>query len=385
MDVAQNQDGRVIKIAVDARLLSRPLSGIGRYTLHMCRALSKFSDVSLCLYSPASISDEIIIQLKTGIYRTRTYKNVILRQLWSETHLPLWAKKDEVDVLWGPAHRLPRWIPKNIGRVVTIHDLVWKFAGDTMKPLSRWLEYYQMPPAVRAADRIVTDSQTIADAVINEFCVNPDKLAVVPLATTLANKTPDLEALHELGISRPYVLFVGTHEPRKNLMRLITAYSRVGASLRDNNLLVIVGGKGWGGTNPRQIAADLGLENNVRVVGFVSDATLAALYVKALCLVLPSIYEGFGLPLVEAMSYGIPILTSNNSAMPEVAGDAALLIDPLDVDSIKLGLTHIMIDENMRNRLATNARKNSERFNWNTSAEKLVDIFKDSVVARRKH
>lgn len=179
--------------------------------------------------------------------RTGKWDNGLLRQLWTESYLPLWAKMDAVDVFWGPAHRLPRRLPSNMPRVVTIHDLVWKYAADTMRPLSRCLERYQMPAAVHSADQVIAVSQATADAVIKEFCIASDKLSVVPLGANLAVQAALFDSLEELGINRPYFLFVGTLEPRKNLPRLLEAYSRLPDLMKSKSLLVIVGGKGWGG------------------------------------------------------------------------------------------------------------------------------------------
>ena len=174
-----------MKIGVDARLLSRPLIGISRYTLEMCRALSKVPNVSLHLYSPAPVRDDALSGLESTTIRTGNCDNGVLRQLWSESYLPWWAKKDQVDVFWGPSHRLPRWLPGNMARVVSIHDLVWKYAGDTMRSTTRLLECYQMPLAVRAADKVVAISQATAVAVKKEFGIDSDKLTVVPAEEAL--------------------------------------------------------------------------------------------------------------------------------------------------------------------------------------------------------
>jgi len=371
-----------MKIGVDARLLSRPITGIGRYTLEMCRSLSKIPHISLYLYSPAPIYTGLLIDFENVIVRTCGWKNGLLRQLWSESYLPMWAKMDGVDVLWGPAHRLPRWLPDNIARVVTIHDLVWIYAAETMRPISRMLERCQAPFGVKTADRVVADSQATADAVKKEWPSCSDKLTVIPLAASLAGDVVPFEVLKELGIGTPYFLFVGTLEPRKNLARLLTAYALLPESLKSRSMLVIAGGKGWGGVNIDEIVADLGLTKNVRIVGYVDDPTLSALYTNAQFLAMPSLYEGFGLPLVEAMVYGAPVLTSNNSSMPEVAGDAGLLVDAESVDSIKMGLAEMITDSELIKRLTDNAKSNAARFNWDDSAQQLVSVFKKAIQSR---
>lgn len=371
-----------MKIGVDARLLSHPIMGIGRYTLEMCRALSKVANVSLYLYSPAPVRDDVVLCLGITKIRTDVWSNDWLRQLWFETYLPLWVKNDGVDIFWGPAHRLPRWLPRNLARVVTIHDLVWKYAGDTMRPLSRLLERYQMPSAVRAADAVVADSLATADSVMKEFCINSNKLSVVPLGTNLTKSAVPFESLQKFGIDRPYFLFVGTLEPRKNLPRLLTAYSRLGESIKEQAILVIAGGKGWGGVDVNEVVAELGLVSHVRILGYVDEITLAALYANAQFLAMPSLYEGFGLPLVEAMISGTPVLTSNNSSMPEVAGNAGWLVDALDIGSIENGLNKLICDEQLRGKLAANAKSNVARFSWDKSAQLLITVFEQAISLR---
>jgi len=328
--------------------------------------------------------DQYLPYLDRAIIRTKNLKSKFLRQLWGESYLRTQIMQDNIDVFWGPAHRLPRWLPKNIARVVTIHDLVWKYAGDTMPPISRWLESYQMPFAISSADQIITVSQSTADAVTKEFYTTSDKLSVVPLGANLAAEAGLFDSLEQFGINRPYFLFVGTLEPRKNLIRLLTAYSRLSESLKDQAMLVIAGGKGWGGIEINDTVADLSLEKHVRILGYVDDSTLATLYANALFLAMPSLYEGFGLPLVEAMSFGTPVLTSNNSSMPEVAGNAGLLINPLDIQSINDGLAQLISNHDLRDKLADNAKINAARFNWDAAAKQLVSVFEKAISTRNK-
>lgn len=372
-----------MKIGIDARLLSRPLTGIGRYTLEMCRALSKQPNTSLYLYSPAPIREEFLFGLETVNIRTKNWDHGLLRQLWSESFLPLWAKDDHVDVFWGPGHRLPRLLSKKIARVVTIHDLVWKYVPETMRPLSRLLERYQMPLAVYSSDAVVADSIATAEAVKKEYGLESDRLSVVPLSANLTERLNYSEILQQLAIVPSYFLFVGTLEPRKNLVRLLTAYSQLETHLKEQSNLVIAGGKGWGGVDVTQVITELGLIKFVRILGYVDDATLAALYSNAQFLAMPSLYEGFGLPLLESMVHGTPVLTSNNSSMPEVAGDAGALVDALDISSIKDGLELLITNKEYRCELANNAKGNAARYSWDKSAEKLLSVFEKAVLARK--
>lgn len=370
-----------MRVGVDARLLSIPLTGIGRYTAELSRALLAQGD-EYFLYMPSSPVagdwDLPNAQVRAGFLRGRVGK-----MLWSQTILPYSAACDSVDVFWGATHRLPRYLPRGIARVVTIHDLVWKYAGETMRPLSRWMEERLMPEAVRLADRIMADSQSTADGIEAEFPESRGKVRVVYLGTTPMATPDSRESLRSLGIDRPYFLFVGTLEPRKNLRRLLGAFSRVPAELRKQNQLVIAGGKGWGGVDVGGVLADLGLARDVIVTGYVTDAQLASLYAHARFLAMPSLYEGFGLPIIEAMSCGVPVLTSNVSSLPEVAGDAGLLVDPLSEEDIADGICRLFADDNLHTVLAERARPNTQRFSWHRAALEARAVFSEAMTERR--
>jgi len=371
-----------MKVGVDVRLLSCPLTGIGRYTYEMCSALSKLPNVTLYLYSPAPLGSYISLDLETINIRTKNWRNGLLKQIWTETYLPLWAKKDNVDVFWGTGHRLPRYLPKDIPRVVTIHDLVWKYAADTMRPLSLLLEKNQMPFAVRSADHIVADTQATASAILNEFTVDMDKLSVITPGVNKVLDSPKKDALKSLGIIQPYFLFVGTLEPRKNLINLFSAYARLPEAIKKQAKLVVAGGKGWGGVDLQSMVARLNLDKYVRLLGYVDELTLAALYANAQFLAMPSLYEGFGFPLVEAMAYGTPVLAANNSSMPEVTGNAGLLVDAHDIESISNGLELLISDDEIRRGFSSKSKANALRFNWDTSAQKLLTVFETAISIR---
>ncbi len=371
-----------MKVGVDARALSRPLTGIGRYTLEMCRALSKLEHVELYLYSPDQIADGCLRGLDACRVRTKNFSNGILRQFWSGYYLPSWAGEDGVDVFWGPAHRLPSGLPKNIPRVVTIHDLVWKMAPETMRSVTRMLESYLSPRSIQRSDQVVADSVSTAMALSEQYGVPADRVDVIPLGTKQAVESRPPELLVRYGIDRRFILFVGTREPRKNLHRLLTAYSELGQPTRDSVMLVIAGGGGWGDMRLDEWIADLGVADHVRVLGYTDQHTLETLYANALFLTMPSLYEGFGLPLVESMSYGVPVLTANNSSMPEVAGDAGLLVDAADVESIRSGLKRMIEDDALRNEFAVNAKRRAARFSWDSSARQLIRVFEKAIAMR---
>lgn len=367
-----------MRIGIDARLLAEPLTGIGRYTQQMSLALARLQpDACFHLYSPRPFwQDGLLpdnIHCRSGRFHSRP-----ARMLWSQTCLPHWAKKDRVDIFWGPTHRLPRYLPARIAKVVTIHDLVWKHAGDTMRPLSRWLESRLMPEAVAMADRIVADSSNTATEIRQQWPQLAEKVhTVYPAHTALPTLRTAADALPAMGIDKPYVLFVGTLEPRKNLSRLLAAFARLENSLREQYLLVIAGGKGWGNIDLPAQARALGIQKNVRMLGYVNDARLATLYTNARFLAMPSLYEGFGLPVLEALACKTPVLIANTASLPEVAGAAGLPVDPLDVDSIRDGMQALLTDDALRQRLIDHAPANLARFGWEKAAQALWAVFEE--------
>lgn len=348
----------------------------------MCHSLGQNKMLSLHLYSPAPIDDKIRDYLPGAEISVSGSNNIFYRQIWAVTHLPALVKRDTIDVFWGPAHTIPSFLPASVAKVVSIHDLVWKYFPETMRPASRLMESMRMPSAVRQADQIVTISDATGRAILKEFAAAKDKVNVIPLAATPISQIASTQEVAGLGIDRAYFLFVGTHEPRKNLARLLQAYAALPAETRNEAMLVIAGGRGWGDVQLSELVTDLNLGDDVCVTGYVDDPLLARLYADALFLAMPSLYEGFGLPIIEAMTHGTPVLTADNSSMPEVAGAGGLLVDALSVSSIREGLNTLISDEKIRHRLAICAKENAARFSWDKAGAQLAEVFEKALAAR---
>lgn len=369
----------MIKIGIDARSLSRPLTGVGRYAFDMSRQLALNPNVELHLYSPAPILSEYREPFENcHIREFETPKSGVFRQVWGETILPYWVKKDKVDIIWGPSHRLPRIIPNKCKTVVTIHDLVWKFAGDTMKPLSRILESVQMPHAVKAADHIVVSSTATQADLHKHLDVSLDKMELVYPAIDIdkpENIPSEIPTIDEIITSPKFILFVGTLEPRKNLVRLLKAYSELSSDQKHECHLVIVGGKGWGGQNLSNLVEDYGINDQVHMMGYLDEQALQYLYKKAHVLAMPSTYEGFGMPISEAMKYGTPALAGDNSSLVEVVGDAGLLVEATDHHAISEGLSKLIKDMQLYALLASKTKQQVAKFEAKQSAAALFDVF----------
>jgi glycosyltransferase involved in cell wall biosynthesis len=264
----------------------------------------------------------------------------------------------------GPAQRL----------VVTVHDLAFRLFPSMYPPAWRTLFRAGMRRAVRLADALIADSRNTATDLVRLARADPERIHVVPLAGSLPVAEADPEPiLQRLKIPRPYVLFVGTLEPRKNLVRLVRAYRRV--ALRLPHALVLAGPVGW---RSQRLHAELAVRGPGRVVltGPLGPAELDAVYRGADALCYPSLYEGFGLPIVEAMGRGVPTITSKVSSMPEVAGEAAVLVDPRSIREIAAGLDRVLTDRGQAHRLAAMGRERARLFTWDRTARMTLEVFK---------
>jgi len=298
-----------------------------------------------------------------------------IRLLWDQVVLPWHLVQDGVDVFWGPAHRLPLLLPSRIAGVVTIHDLVWRHAGATMQPANRWVDATFMPKSVRIAKQVIADSENTKTDLLREFPFLGTRVDVIPLGYVPRQRHVFDDALGALDPDEPFFLFVGTLEPRKNLSRLIEAFASLPKFIQKKAVLVVAGGAGWGDVDVMKLVVHYGVVDRVRLIGYVSEELLPALYARALFLAMPSLYEGFGLPLLEAMAQGCPVLTSNCASMPEVAGDAGVLVDPLRVESIAEGLALMLGDDTAREKLRARTKKNALRFSWDKTAAETLATF----------
>lgn len=358
------------RIAVDARPLCHPGTGIYRYTKELLRRICGFGG-EWFLYSPqaydtADLCAPNIYHRVGGVHRSLRASQ--LGQLF----FPVWARRDRVSVFWSPRHQLPLYLPAGIRAVVTIHDLVWKRHGETMRFPGRQIEGFLMPRSLQRADVVVAVSDFTRRELNTCFAQIANPVQLVPGAS-------HLDALQQsLGCpgndTSPYFLFVGTMEPRKNLRLVLQAYREYALRHGQPLPLQIAGGRGWGGVDVNTWVRELGLEELVTVAGKVSDAQLADLYAHAHALVMPSLYEGFGLPVVESLSLGVPVIVSRDSALSEVAGSAGLLVDPTSEVEVTGALLAMSDDLALHGALKRRAPVEAARYNWDESAAKMAAI-----------
>jgi len=245
--------------------------------------------------------------------------------------------------------------------------------------MRRYTEHFFFPIAIRNADKIITVFQSTANDIgkHSPFCA--DKVKIVLLAGTFQES---INNQTHFRIDIQYILFVGMIEPRKNIHNILRAYASQPKSLKQKYKFILVGNVGWGNIKLDELMVDFNLTSFVEWKSFVNDQELSALYQNAYCLLFPSFYEGFGLPIVEPQSFGVPVITSNISSMPEDAGDGGLLVDPYSIESISNALGHLLSDLGLRDSLSQKAMINAQRFSWEKTVNTTYDVFSESINIR---
>jgi len=367
-----------MRIAVDARPLSMPTTGISRYTQELLARLIPCQRHQWFLYSdrpfavPALSAEGAHARANLHLHHGQhplPGKSTPFAQ-WM---FPRWARRDGIEVFWSPRHHLPLLLPANIRQVVTIHDLVWREHPETMAMLNKLLERQLMPRSVARADRILTVSQATARAVQDAFHVSDGVITTTPLAAFCGREADALAQDSPMG-GRPYILFVGTMEPRKNLTRALRAFAAIIRQGVTSHRFCLAGGSGWGRQDIASLARDLGIEDYVQVLGRVTDERLQSCYAHADMLLMPSLYEGFGLPLLEAMRHGVPVITSNVASMPEVAGEGGLLVDPHSEQAIAAALLLLIRDRRLHRHKSEQARLQASQFSWQRCADQTLAV-----------
>ncbi len=355
--------------------------GIGRYVRELIAALAlQDTDTQYCLFVEGATRKPLPSRPGPNFrWAGARITPEWFARVWHRARIPIpvetWTGR--VKLFHATDFVLPPTLP-NTTTVLTVHDLSFVRAPDTASPsLKRYLDQV-VPRSVRRADHILADSQATKDDLVELYKVKPDKISVL-LSGVNSRFQPirDADTLDAVrkryGIGTdPFILSVGTVQPRKNYIRLIEALGQ----LPDKQAhLVIAGGRGWLQAPIYAAVESLELKDRVHFIGFADDADLPALYSAARCVAIPSLYEGFGLPVLEAMACGTPVVTSNVSSLVEVAGNAALLVDPLSVEQIASALTWLLGDEDLRARLIEEGHRQARRFTWDQSASQLHTLY----------
>jgi glycosyltransferase involved in cell wall biosynthesis len=315
-----------------------------------------------------------------------SYERVGPRRLWTQIGLPfrLFTEKKKPDIFFTPSHYAPRFSPVPVA--IAVMDVSFlhfpeTFAKKDLLQLTNWTKY-----SIKKARVIFTISQASKNDILEKYHVPKDRVVVTyPGIRDITSLRPEVFSKHmtktEFGIKGDYFLFVGTLQPRKNIVGLVEAFSKLlkEKKIPEDVSLVIVGKKGWLYEEIVQAPEMYDVKNLVKFLEFVDDEDLPLLYKNAIAFVLPSLYEGFGLPVLEAMNYGCPVITSSVSSLPEAGGDAALYVDPKDVSDIASKMEKIYKDKNLRSEMIEKGKKQVTKFSWEKSAEKTLEVLREVV------
>lgn len=297
------------------------------------------------------------------------------RRLWSHTALAGELLRRRPDVLFVPSHVIP-FLPSILlpPAVVTLHDVGYRHFPDAHTRTQRLYLDLSTRWSSFAAAQVIAPSQATADDLINFYATPAAKVSVIYEAADPFPLAESLEETQPVTVERPYALYVGTVQPRKNLARLIEAYALLVEANKVGWDLVIVGWQGWQSDQFQAQVAEAELSERVHFPGYMADEDLPGLWQGALFFVFPSLYEGFGLPVLEAQQMGVAVMTSNNSSLPEVAGDAALLVDPNDTEAIADAMLRLSRDEALRQQLIAAGYENVKRFSWEKAARETLAV-----------
>jgi glycosyltransferase involved in cell wall biosynthesis len=306
-------------------------------------------------------------------------------RLWTHARLSFELLRRPPDVLFVPAHGLPIYSPG--ASVVTIHDLGYLQFPSEHPVASRWHRHLSNAWSAARARRIIAVSEATRQDLIRHYRVPAQRIAVVRhgLGPTFCRpaepaRLAAVRARH--GLDQPYFLFVGTLQPRKNYERLVAAFDRAARELTDPPLLALAGNRGWQPARLARALAGARRRDLIRLLDYVDDDDLPELMGGALARALPSLYEGFGLPALEAMARGTPVLASNTSSLPEVVGEAGLLVDPLDVDAIATGLVRLATDPELRAELGARGRRRAAESSWERAAAETLAVLEEAAGQR---
>lgn len=364
-------------IGIDASRATRPLrTGTENYSYHLIRELLRTGATHRYrLYFDQTPPHHL---LPSGDWEPRV---IPFPRLWTHVRLSWEVRRHPPDLLFVPAHVLPALHPAR--SVVTVHDLGFRYFPQAHRLLDRWYLEWSTAYHTRSAARLLADSEATKRDLLAAYGMPHHRVTVVyPGRNESLKRVEDPRTIMRVkdscGISGDYILYLGTLHPRKNLLRLVEAFALLRRQLRpafSDLRLVLAGQKGWlYGPLFNRVEA-LALGEQVLFPGYIAHDDLAALLSGALCFAFPSLYEGFGFPVLEAMACGTPVVCADTSSLPEVTGQAALLIDPSSTEAWADALYRMTTDANLRNTLIERGHRQAQKFSWTRAAREVLEVF----------
>ena len=367
-----------MKIAILGDTLDLQYAGIHIYTRELIRQLTKIDQKNeYILLRPQKSNNEFpnVREIEMPV------SNVLQQRARLFTTVPNRLKKEQPDLVFEPAHFGPFNLPKHIKRVTMIHDLTPVLFPTFHSKSSYWFHKLLLPTVFKNADHILTNSQCSKNDLAQHYPITKNKTTAIYLgkaeifkaASTAQNNQ---QILDRYRLDKPYLLHVGTLEPRKNLLTLLKAFEDLKETGNYPTLqLVLVGKKGWNMDEFYKQLENSAVKKDVIFPGYIERADLPILYNECQLFVYPSHYEGFGIPIVEAMACGAPVLSSNASCLPEVGGEAAHYFSPNDVKELSSKMQQILTDESLRNEMKAKSLKQATQFSWERTARETLAVF----------
>jgi glycosyltransferase involved in cell wall biosynthesis len=363
-----------MRVGIDARLVYYSQAGIGQYILHLVDGLARIDRENEYVLLQSRKDD-------TTILEQPNFRRI---SLWTPSHhrLERYSMNVELMRLGLDVLHSPDFIPPHrpsCKSVITVHDLAFLLYPHFLtKESARY--YGHIDQAVRWTDHIISVSESTKRDTMQHLGVPEDKITVVyeaanPIFRQIDREEARAHVRDRHGVDGPFVLFVSTIEPRKNVPTLLRAIWQLHECYKEDVRLVLAGGKGWLFEDAFALVDELKLDGRVHFLGRVSSEDLLHLYNAAEMLAHPAFYEGFGLPPLEAMACGLPVIVSNVASLPEVVGDAGLLIDPHDVDELTVGMWRVLNDGELREDLHAKGLRQADRFSWDRAARETLAIY----------
>jgi glycosyltransferase involved in cell wall biosynthesis len=384
--------GNINRIGINAALVSTSRSyrsaGISHYLFSLLQALREMnSEPDIAAYlGPGAIPSEIAATEHFSAHPAHfPTQRPTARILWEQFALPRWARRDGISLLHSGTHAIPfAWTGPS---VLTLYDLSFMLFPEVFRRGNRTYLTWMARYSAQRADRIITISESTARDAVRLLGVRPERV-VCSYPGTDARFMPmrDEKLLRQFrerhGLPDEFILYLGTIEPRKNLIRLMDAYARVRGSNGHTYPLVLAGGPGPGHELIERRVQELGLSDSIRFGGYVAEEEKPLWYNAARFFVYPSLYEGFGLPVLEALACGTPVMTGNRSSLPEVVGDAGILVDPEDVEQIAEALSRGLDDDSLRERTLIEGPRQASQFSWRRAAQEHLDVYRSVLNSR---
>lgn len=372
-------------VGLDSIPLAGPKTGIGHYTFELARGLASVApEDEFELVSPFRVEPTHNggTKLPDNLQIVHTLAGGLKRRWWT-IGLPLYVRRTAFDLFHGTNYSVPLW--NGCPTVLTIHDLTLYLYPETFQQRILNRARRRLPIMARTATRIITPSEQVRREVCEHLEVKPEKVVAIPEAARRTFYRMDapqtIETRRRLGVEDEFILFVGTIEPRKNLMTLVRAVELITKESELRPQLVIAGGHGWQADEFYSHIKESGIGDRIHFTGYIEDDELRALYSSCRVCVYPSLYEGFGLPPLEAMACGAPVVTSRIPCIMETVGTAARVVAPTDVHALAQAIAEMLRDENVRRHFSDAGLKRAAAFTWEQTARATLDVYRTVLSA----